>query len=190
MKTIQTKRNKPFNKRTIQALSETLENDVFQSVTQAVRKKKKFRVLTTGVKGGETLTTGWLLWKSSNRHIMGFLTSLTTIFGHVRSINGSIKFYESQPYMISHVTRTLKKKQKTQTSYIFPNKTNVNGLKYPNKNRGQGDGAVVRALASHQCGPGSISGLGVICGLSVLLVLVLAPRVFLRVLRFSSLLKN
>ena len=36
------------------------------------------------------------------------------------------------------------------------------------------DGAVVRALASHQCGPGSIPGLGVICGLS-LLVLVLAP---------------
>ena len=31
---------------------------------------------------------------------------------------------------------------------------------------------------------------GVICGLSLLLVLVLAPRVFLRVLRFSSLHKN
>ena len=52
------------------------------------------------------------------------------------------------------------------------------------------DGAVVRALASHQCGPGSIPGLGVICGLSLLLVLVPAPRVFLRVLRFSSLHKN
>ena len=55
---------------------------------------------------------------------------------------------------------------------------------------GSRGGAVVRALASHQCGPGSILGLGVICGLSLLLVLVLAPRVFLRVLRFSSLLKN
>ena len=54
--------------------------------------------------------------------------------------------------------------------------------------KGSRDGAVVRALASHQCGPGSIPGLGVICGLSLLLVLVLAPRVFLRVLRFSSLL--
>ena len=52
------------------------------------------------------------------------------------------------------------------------------------------DGAVVRALASHQCGPGSIPGLGVICGLSLLLVLVPAPRVFLRVLRFFSLHKN
>ena len=48
-------------------------------------------------------------------------------------------------------------------------------------------GAVVRALAFHQCGPGSIPGPGIICGLSLLLVLVLAPRAFLRVLRFSSL---
>ena len=39
-------------------------------------------------------------------------------------------------------------------------------------------GAVVRALASSQCGPGSIPGPGVICGLSLLLVLVPAPRVF------------
>ena len=43
---------------------------------------------------------------------------------------------------------------------------------------GSRDGTVVRALVSHQCGPGSIPGLGVICGLSLLLVLVLAPRVF------------
>ena len=47
-----------------------------------------------------------------------------------------------------------------------------------NSSRGSRDGAVVRALASHQCGPGSIPGLGVICGLSLLLVLVLAPRGF------------
>ena len=40
------------------------------------------------------------------------------------------------------------------------------------------DGAVVRALASHQCGPGSIPGLDVICGLSLLLVLFSAPRGF------------
>ena len=40
------------------------------------------------------------------------------------------------------------------------------------------DGAVVITLASHQCGPGSTPGLGVICGLSLLLVLVLAPRGF------------
>ena len=34
----------------------------------------------------------------------------------------------------------------------------------------------VLSLASHQCGPDSIPGFGVICGLSLLLVLVLAPR--------------
>ena len=48
---------------------------------------------------------------------------------------------------------------------------------------GSRDGAVVRTLASHQCGQGSIPGLGIICGLTLLLVLVLAPgEVFLRVL--------
>ena len=36
----------------------------------------------------------------------------------------------------------------------------------------------MRALASHQCGPGSTPGPGVICGLSLLLVLVFAPRGF------------
>ena len=45
------------------------------------------------------------------------------------------------------------------------------------------DGAVVRALAFHQCGPGSIPRSGVKHGLS-LLVLFSAPRGFLRVLRF------
>ena len=42
--------------------------------------------------------------------------------------------------------------------------------------RGSRDGAVVRTLTSHQCGLGSIPKLGVICGLSLLLVLVLALR--------------
>ena len=48
----------------------------------------------------------------------------------------------------------------------------------------------MRALASHQCGPGSNPGVEAICGLSLLLVLSLAPTVFLRVLRFSPLLAN
>ena len=47
-----------------------------------------------------------------------------------------------------------------------------------------------RSLPSHQCGPGVTPGLGFICGLSLLLVLALAPRVFLNILRFSSLHKN
>ena len=43
---------------------------------------------------------------------------------------------------------------------------------------GSRDGAVVRALASHQCVPGSIPRPSVICGLSLLLVLFSAPRSF------------
>ena len=39
-------------------------------------------------------------------------------------------------------------------------------------------GEVMRALASHQCVPGSIPEPGVICGLSSLLVLYSAPRGF------------
>ena len=43
---------------------------------------------------------------------------------------------------------------------------------------GSTSGAVVRALASHQCGPGSNPGVDAICGLSLLLVLSFAPRGF------------
>ena len=48
---------------------------------------------------------------------------------------------------------------------------------------GCGHRSVVRALAFHRCGQGSIPRLCVMCGLSLLLVLLLA-------LRFSSLYKN
>ena len=44
--------------------------------------------------------------------------------------------------------------------------------------KGSSDGAVVRVLASHQCGPGLIPSPGVICGLSLLFVLAFAPRDF------------
>ena len=44
--------------------------------------------------------------------------------------------------------------------------------------RSNWDGAVVRAVASHQCGPGSNPGIDAICGLSLLLVLSFAPRGF------------
>ena len=43
---------------------------------------------------------------------------------------------------------------------------------------GSKGGAVVRALASHQCSPGSTPGVNAICGLSLLLVLSLALRGF------------
>ena len=49
---------------------------------------------------------------------------------------------------------------------------------------------MVRALASHRCDPCSIPGPGITCGLSLLLVLVPAPRVFFQVHRFSFLHKN
>ena len=55
---------------------------------------------------------------------------------------------------------------------------------------GGSDGAVVRLLASHRCGPGSIPGPGVTCGLRLLLVLVLNLQVCLGVLQFFSLHKN
>ena len=41
-------------------------------------------------------------------------------------------------------------------------------------------GMVSRALASDRCGMHSISGRGVPCGLSSVLILVIAPRVFSR----------
>ena len=43
---------------------------------------------------------------------------------------------------------------------------------------GARDGTVVRALTSHQCGPGSNPDVDAICGLSLLLVLSFAPRGF------------
>ena len=44
--------------------------------------------------------------------------------------------------------------------------------------QGSKGGVVGRAPASHQCGPGSNPGVEAICGLSLLLVLSLAPRGF------------
>ena len=50
--------------------------------------------------------------------------------------------------------------------------------KLQNHNMGNKGGAVVRALASHLCGPGSNPSVDAICGLSLLLVLYLTPRGF------------
>ena len=43
---------------------------------------------------------------------------------------------------------------------------------------GARDGSVVRALTSHQCGPGSNPGIDPICGLSLLMVLSFALKGF------------
>ena len=56
--------------------------------------------------------------------------------------------------------------------------------------QGSGNGAVVRMLASHHCGLSMIPRPDVTCGLSLLLILLLAPRVFLQVLLVSLLHKN
>ena len=56
--------------------------------------------------------------------------------------------------------------------------------------KGSKGGAVVRALASHQCGPVSNPGVDAICGLSYCGFSSLLRDVFLRVNRFSPLLKN
>ena len=58
--------------------------------------------------------------------------------------------------------------QYTNTQYFFLVYTCI---------RGKGS-AVVRALASHQCGPGSNPGVDAICGLCLLLVLSPAPKGF------------
>ena len=54
----------------------------------------------------------------------------------------------------------------------------MRGRKNCTRKRGAGIAQLPPTQASHQCGPGSIPGLGVKCGLSLLLVLVLAPRGF------------
>ena len=60
----------------------------------------------------------------------------------------------------------------------------------PGTTLGSKGGTVVRALASHQCGPSSNPGVDTICGLSLLLVVSLALRGFCPGTTFSPLLKN
>ena len=57
------------------------------------------------------------------------------------------------------------------------NKERQEKVHFPLFLRSKGD-AVVRALTSHKCGPGSNPGVDAICGLNLLLVLSLAPRGF------------
>ena len=70
--------------------------------------------------------------------------------------------------------------ENSETCQNSPDFSRVSNSLHISNDSGEGswDGAVVRALASHQCVPGSIPGPGVTCGLSLLLVLFLAPRGF------------
>ena len=56
--------------------------------------------------------------------------------------------------------------------------SNMQTIKINHLIMGSKGGAMVRALATHQCGPGWNPGVNAICGLSVLLVLSLALRGF------------
>ena len=58
---------------------------------------------------------------------------------------------------------------------VFSTSCDCKGLTKGSQGKG---GTVVRALASHQCGPGSNPGFDAICGLSLLFVLSLAARGF------------
>ena len=66
--------------------------------------KIKNKITSHSILRGENLDYKVVAMESSKRHIMSFLTSLAVIFGHVHSLNGSIRFYESQPYLVRHVT--------------------------------------------------------------------------------------
>ena len=72
------------------------------------------------------------------------------------------------------ITRTLTCKQKIwgKIGYFW------GPIQKPSLFSGSKGGAVVRALASHQFGPGSNPSVNTICGLSLFLVLSLAPRGF------------
>ena len=108
-----------------------------------------------------------------------------TYFSKLRQslVNSSATiFFASLPEMAVNVIR---KHQRT-FSLMGPLSTHKAQKVFPLRSqpsvKGGRDGAVVEHLspmqASHQCDPGSIPRLGVKCGLSLLLVLVLAPRGF------------
>ena len=62
--------------------------------------------------------------------------------------------------------------------FILVEKVSVETPRIKKMCLGSKGGAVVRALASHQSGPGSNPSVNAICELSLLLVLSLAPRGF------------
>ena len=63
--------------------------------------------------------------------------------------------------------------KKTGSLFIVSLHKTIIKLRVQEGEQGSRGGVVVRALASHQCGLGSILGNGVICGLSLLLALFL-----------------
>ena len=70
--------------------------------------------------------------------------------------------------------RGQQKRSNAQPLPVHPSPLSVYTLIPALHTMGSSDGAVVRALASHQCVPRATPGPGAICGLSLLLALVLA----------------
>ena len=93
---------------------------------------------------------------------------------HVQNNEGQNKSMHSNGILhirqsfVQHVFKKLQFKPQVQSKSDFPLCCSL----------GSRAGAVLRALASHQCVPGSIPRPGVICGLSLLLVLYSAPKGF------------
>ena len=82
--------------------------------------------------------------------------------------------------MIVRVNVVLNKTVVADSDWRFDNQCKSTGtVRYVLlQTRGARHSAVVRALASHQCGLGSNPGVDAICGLSLLLILSFAPRGF------------
>ena len=99
---------------------------------------------------------------------------------HLHHCHPHLHHQEVQPLLGHPVMKTKRKKMGDLCQHIIPSVHSPLSQKndYPETIFLESSGGiVVRALASHQCGPGSISRLGVTCGLS-LLVLFSALRSF------------
>jgi hypothetical protein len=127
-----------------------------------------------------------LTWCSDNTHSNLKLPSLSDIFSccHVLQLTNE---------------KTKGKIKVNHTSFIIPDKAEfVKGKLFGRQGNstwnvffyGKHGLCSGKMLASHHCDIGSTPGLCVICEMSLLLILSLASRVFLQVLRFSSLCKR
>ena len=88
---------------------------------------------------------------------------------HFHTVHSTL--FSSQNYLVCH----LKKLAISRIHLVYPQ---LILRKYCFHCRGARDGAVVRALTSYQCGPGSNPGVDAICGLRLLWDLSFAPRGF------------
>ena len=98
----------------------------------------------------------------SHFHNKGFALSLVL----------KVRFFGTRKWPIGELARTIKGQCHGGLVHLF-----IMPITRPNSLGSKG-GAVVRAFASYQCGPGSNPGVNATCGLSLLLALFLALRCF------------